>query len=175
MNAIQLAQLTETKPEFLYRFLRWLSTLGILSENEEHLFSVTELGLCLKPGTENCVKSIAVFPMEPSPMPLSQLDYCLRTGEPAFDHLHGMSYFEYLHNNPDSRALFDEGMDQYAKVANTSMLVTGYDYTGFNHIIDLGGGNGKFLIEILKQTPNAKGTVLEIESAIETAKKAIAE
>ncbi|RWS24792.1 hypothetical protein B4U80_13170 [Leptotrombidium deliense] len=145
------------------------------SKNKRIIAKVTELGLTLKPGTENCVKNFAIIHLEPSPIPLSKLEHTLRTGEPAFDHIYGMSFFEYLNQNRKLREIFDDTMDEYAKLANTSMLVSGYDYTVFNHIVDVGGGNGKFLIEILEQTPNAKGTVLEIQSVIEATKKAIEE
>jgi hypothetical protein len=46
-----------------------------------------------------------------------------------------------------------------------------YDFSQFNTIIDIGGGQGMFLSTILKNNPNVYGILFDLPHAIESAKK----
>ena len=46
-----------------------------------------------------------------------------------------------------------------------------YDFSQFNTIIDIGGGQGIFLSSILKNNPNLYGVLFDLPHAIESAKK----
>ncbi|RWS21187.1 hypothetical protein B4U80_11911 [Leptotrombidium deliense] len=111
--------------------------------------------------------------MEYSERVISKLDHTLRTGEVAFDNYYGISYFDFLRKNEKVGKIFDKSMSEMAIACHYDLLVTEYDYSPFNHIVDIGGGNGHFLISILEKTPNAKGTLFDVESCIEAARMKI--
>ncbi|RWS19189.1 hypothetical protein B4U80_14489, partial [Leptotrombidium deliense] len=90
MNANELSTLTNTKPELLYRFLRALSSFGVLKENSDEVFTVTELGKTLDSSSENSVRNTVLMEMEYSERVISNLDHTLRTGEVAFDNYYGI-------------------------------------------------------------------------------------
>ncbi|RWR99359.1 SAM-dependent methyltransferase-like protein, partial [Dinothrombium tinctorium] len=77
----------------------------------------------------------------------------LKTGEIAFNHKFGKSYYEFL--NDDS--VYDnvdlmKFMQDYTKIIQ-GKVSSHYDFSKFKHIVDVGGNNGSFLIEILHNTP----------------------
>ncbi|RWS26922.1 methyltransferase-like protein [Leptotrombidium deliense] len=174
MNAEQLAVLTNTKPELLYRFLRALVSIRILDENENKMFSVTELGLMFKSGHENSVKNFMLMVNELIPQTLATLDNTLQKGEHPFEHVYGMSYFDYISKNAYHRNVFDDAMQEYAKVCRYDLLPEKYNYGNFKHIVDVGGGLGDFLISILQKYENVTGTVFDVKDCIEKANIEIA-
>jgi hypothetical protein len=46
-----------------------------------------------------------------------------------------------------------------------------YDFSQFNTVVDIGGGQGTFLSTILKNNPNLHGILFDLPHAIESAKK----
>ncbi|RWS21163.1 hypothetical protein B4U80_11917, partial [Leptotrombidium deliense] len=168
MDAKQLSVITKTKPDFLYRFLRSLCSLRILQENEKRIFSVTELGSTLKSDTNNSLNNyLQLMEDESIQKSLLHLDHSIRTGQPSFEHLYGTKYYEFIRKNADKGRVFDSAMQEFE---NIKSVTAEYDYTEFKHIIDIGGGNGHFLISILERTPNATGMVFELEAGVKNAK-----
>ncbi|RWS06194.1 methyltransferase-like protein, partial [Dinothrombium tinctorium] len=46
--------------------------------------------------------------------------------------------------------------------ARKARVIDKYDFSKFKHIVDVGGGNGAFLIEIMQNTPDhVHGTVFD--------------
>ncbi|RWS07828.1 hypothetical protein B4U79_16106 [Dinothrombium tinctorium] len=58
--------------------------------------------------------------------------------------------------------------------SNNSSIVSTYDFARFKHIVDIGGGDGSFLVEILKCVPNARGTLFDAAPVVERAEAVIA-
>jgi O-methyltransferase domain len=55
--------------------------------------------------------------------------------------------------------------------SHASLISSMYDFSQFNTIIDIGGGQGTFLSSILKKNPNLHGILFDLPHAIESAKK----
>ena len=54
---------------------------------------------------------------------------------------------------------------------HASLISSMYDFSQFNTIIDIGGGQGKFLSHILKDNPNVQGILFDLPRAIQSAKE----
>ncbi|RWS20548.1 O-methyltransferase-like protein, partial [Leptotrombidium deliense] len=173
MDAKQLALVTNTQPNLLHRFLRSLCSLNILEENKNGQFCVTKLGSTLKSGTPNCIKNNLKLYVDQNPQPMMFLDHTLRTGETAFDSIFKMPYFEYISKNEEIAKVFADAMAEQAISFKSNVFLSEYDYSVFNHIIDVGGGKGHSLLSILHKTPNVRGTVFELEACIEKANEEI--
>jgi len=91
----------------------------------------------------------------------------LRTGRNAFELAHdGKSLFEFLKENPYQASLFHAAMAMHTRLS----LPLREDYNWgkeCNRIIDIGGGNGQFLIDIISLHSNLKGTVFDLEHVVE--------
>jgi ubiquinone/menaquinone biosynthesis C-methylase UbiE len=86
------------------------------------------------------------------------------TGEPAFDHEFGVPAFAYLEDHPAAADVYHHGMAQNRGEA-TAATATAYDFATFDTIVDVGGGNGSLLLEILKTFPGPRGVVFDLEHA----------
>jgi hypothetical protein len=87
------------------------------------------------------------------------------TGEPAFEREQGRGFFDYLNDHPECGRRFDRGMANFAAAENPG-IAAAYDYSRFGHIVDVGGGQGGFLAEILKLHPTVRATLFDLPQVI---------
>jgi hypothetical protein len=84
----------------------------------------------------------------------------VKTGETAFRHVHGVGFFDYLSAHPEAQERFDRGMANGADAENP-IVASAYDFDRFDRIVDVGGGRGGLLAEILKLYPSPKGVLFD--------------
>ncbi|MEW5975059.1 MAG: methyltransferase [Acidobacteriota bacterium] len=96
---------------------------------------------------------------------MGALRHSIMTGEPAFQRQHGMGFFDYLRDHPACGQWFDRGMANFATAENP-VIAGAYDYARFGHIVDVGGGQGGLLGEILKRHPNVRGTLFDLPEVV---------
>ena len=75
----------------------------------------------------------------------AHMEYSLRTGLGAFEHVHGRSLWQYLSEHPAAAAWFDRSMADMSRL-ETVALLDAYDWAQFRTIVDVGGGMGVMLI-----------------------------
>jgi hypothetical protein len=80
----------------------------------------------------------------------------VRSGEPAFSRVFGQQFFEYLANHPADAAIFNTVMTQ-GIAWTTPALLAAYDFSRFKQLVDVGGGQGALLRDILIATPGLEG------------------
>src|SRR4029453_13931293 len=67
------------------------------------------------------------------------LMHSVATGEPAFEHAHGVPFFEYMKAHAAVACSFNTVMtDQNAVAAQA--VVEAYDFSGLGTLVDVGGG-----------------------------------
>jgi SAM-dependent methyltransferase len=105
----------------------------------------------------------------------AEFEHTLFTGETAFVHHFGKSYFEWLAANPDANARFDRQMERRtaALLSLATPLIEHLPETGL--LVDVGGGNGYFLASILRSRPALSGILLDQPQVIAAAAKVFAE
>jgi hypothetical protein len=91
---------------------------------------------------------------------LGHLLHSVRTGAPAFDHVYGMPLFEHYGRNLEANLRFDRGMTSIT-IAENPAVVSCYDFGQFRQIVDVGGGRGGFLAEVLKTYPSVRGVLYD--------------
>jgi methyltransferase family protein len=86
----------------LARLLQALVAFGILKREGEERFGLTPTGEFLRSDVAGSLRSTVRFLVGRwAWRAFEQLDHRVRTGEPAFDHVWGMSNFEYWARNPN--------------------------------------------------------------------------
>src|SRR5262245_38720643 len=88
--------------------------------------------------------------------------HSIRTGETAFARVHGIERFEYMKVDAEFAATFNRAMTE-GSVRLASEIVTAYDFSGFATIVDVGGGQGWLLSEILRTAPAARGVLVVLQ------------
>jgi hypothetical protein len=97
------------------------------------------------------------------------LDYSLRTGRPALDHVFGKPVFEYLAGDPAAAAHYDGGMTGL-NVTLLPAILRAYDFGAFDTIVDVAGGHGSLLAAVLEAAPHASGVLIDLPHVTEVAR-----
>jgi tRNA A58 N-methylase Trm61 len=96
------------------------------------------------------------------------MEHSIRTGQSAFVHVHGVEFFQYLKANPDVQKRFDQGMASISD-ADDAAIAAAYEFGRFRRIVDVGGGKGGLLVQILRHVPAATGILFEQPQVLERA------
>src|SRR5205823_657337 len=93
------------------------------------------------------------------------LDYSIKTGKPAVDHLYGKAAFELFESSPELGALFNEAMTALSTM-DSPAVVDAYSFDGIGSVCDVAGGHGLLLAKILEKMPTMRGTLYERDSVL---------
>jgi len=91
---------------------------------------------------------------------VGNLLHSVMTGEPAFDEVAGSRVWEYLAGHPDDGERFARGMANISALEN-EVIVGAYDFSPFRVVIDVGGGRGGFIADILRANPGLRGVLYD--------------
>ena len=169
-----LARATGTHADSLYRLLRMLAGEGVFAEDEEGRFGLTPSAELLRSDSPSHIRDFARMLAGDQGKAWNELMHSIRTGEPAFDHVFGMPLFDYLKEHPDKARIFDGAMIG-AHGPETQPMIEGYDFSGFDTVVDIGGASGAVLLEILRACPGVTGVVFDLPQIAEQAAAKIAE
>ncbi|WP_414552053.1 methyltransferase [Anabaena sp. CCY 0017] len=171
-SAEELAKSTEVDAESLYRLMRALCSIAIFTELENRRFQLTPMAEYLRSDVPDSLQAMAImFGSEDWHwQPWGNILYSIKTGKPAFDDVFGTSLFPYLAQKPEAAAIFDTCMTSFSSTY-INPVVSSYDFSSINTLIDVGGGHGTLLASILKNYPKVKGIVYDQEQVIEGAKQ----
>lgn len=165
-TADELAAITATSSSHLRRVLRALAGCGLFVQSQSGRFGLTATGALLCTSHESSLRD-AVLMMTSDPFleaGIHLLD-ALRSGGNAFEVLRGLSFFEYLCQTPTAAQIFHAGMANFATTENAPIAAT-YDFSPFSRVIDVGGGYGGFLRQILVRHPHLHGVLYDTPDVV---------
>ncbi len=146
----------------LLRLLRYLTSLGLLAEDDQERFAATPLGEFLRADHPQSMRPWAMMFGSPSFWrSWGDLYETVVTGQPAFDRVFGEPHFDHLSHNPADAATFNAAMTSGTGRALAAILAA-YDFSAFHKIVDVAGGQGAMLRGILERAPNATGVLYEM-------------
>ncbi|WP_042418153.1 methyltransferase [Streptacidiphilus anmyonensis] len=169
-SAEELAAAVGVEPRALTRLLRALSCYGIFTEDEEGRFGHTEMSRLLREDTPNSMRYIALWCTEPwTWQAWPCLDDAVRSGRSVFKDLYGKEFFEYLHDEAsDSARVFNLAMTHSSR-QSAQDFARATDLSGASTVVDIGGGQGHVLAELLEKYPRLEGTLLELPGVVRNA------
>jgi hypothetical protein len=171
----ELAQATTSHAPTLFRLLRFLAGVGLFDEVAPRRFALTPLGAGLRTEVAGSISATALHLLDGSQwLAWSQLLHGVQTGETAFEHVHGMGVFDYLGQHPDTAAIFQQAMT--SNTARSSVTLTrGYDWSGIERLVDVGGGQGLLLATVLQAYPTLQGVLFDRPAVVAKATATLAE
>ena len=168
----ELASLTGTEERPLYRLLRANASVGVFTELEDGRFAQTPLSDPLRSNAKPCVRNMAMMLTDDWHIRAwEQLPWCVETGKPASYKLYGMGMFDWMGQHPEKTGNFNNAMTDLSQ-GDAAAVVQCYDFSRFEHIVDVAGGHGTLLAAILDRAPQARGTLFDMPHVIAGAKKA---
>jgi hypothetical protein len=156
----RLAAATGADAQALVRLMRFLVIRDVFQEPEPGHYALTSVSQRLRTGTP--LQAWLDLEGAGARMELSYTDllYSVRTGTAAWEHFYGKPMWEDLAGQPELDASFNQLMAQHCTWLAPS-LVDGYDWSTVEHLVDLGGGDGTLLTEILRAQTQLRGTLVE--------------
>jgi len=99
----------------------------------------------------------------------------VRTGAPAYANLFGRSFWEDLDVHPELAADFDALMGPEGHGTPDPGVLLDDDWAGVRTVVDVGGGSGAMLAEILRAHPAMHGTLVDLPKTVARAAAVFAE
>ena len=155
----------------LDRLLRTTASTGLLRTVGPGTYELTEAGQALLDGAE--LGRIKWHTDPETWNSVGELTETVRTGRAPFLDRHGSTY-NYLSTRPATSAVFDALMASLyggiaARVAGTDV------FPEAGTVVDIGGGNGASLAEILHARPGLRGVLVELKRTVDVAREYLTE
>jgi hypothetical protein len=171
----ELAAACEADAGALYRVLRALASLGLMSEVEPRRFGLTPLGEYLRSDTPGSMRAFAR--MMGSDWHWRTFEGTLssvRTGQPAMERMIGQPLYRFLSENPQQGQLFDQAMTGFSSVENEAIRQA-WDFGTSGALVDVGGGRGHLLAVLLSANSGMRGILFDRPTVTEGAQDVIRE
>ena len=162
----EIAAATGAHPRSMYRLLHALASTGVLEEEADACFSLTDIGECPRSDSPH---SRAAWARQTDRAYVwnswGALRHSVMTGEDAFRHLHGAGVWDWRAERPEEAEIFDASMTEMSRgVADA--IGEAVDFSGFECIVDVGGGRGVLLAGILKRNPGSRGILYDLPHVV---------
>ena len=169
-TSAELAELTDTDPDALYRVLRATASLGVLAELPGQTFANTPLSDTLREDWPRSTRAMTLWMLDPAHWVVyGELMYSVKTGKTAWDKVHGEPCFDSLFGSMKGLGdVFNQAMTSYS-FQTIPAVIAAYDFSRFGTIADIAGGYGHLLGAILKQYPAAKGVLFDLPVVLDGA------
>jgi O-methyltransferase domain/Dimerisation domain len=163
----EIAAETGTHAPSMRRLMRTLASGGIFTETGVGRYALTAMGDTLRSDVPGSVRAAVVWVGEPMHYATcGDLTATVKTGSPAFDRLYGRPYFDALAGDTEAGRVWDEGMACFSSMENTP-IASAYDFPHDATIVDIGGGQGGFLVEVLRTDPSLRGVLFDLAEVVE--------
>ncbi|KAG4159556.1 hypothetical protein ERO13_D02G181300v2 [Gossypium hirsutum] len=150
---------------------RKIFTIHPPSDGGDPLYDLTHSSRWLLYDSEQTLVPMVLMENHPWQMaPWHYFSQCVKEGGVAFKKAHGCETWDLASRNPDFNKLFNDGLACTSKFI-TSAILSGYKQ-GFNSIgslVDVGGGTGGLISEIVKVYPHIKGVNFDLPHVVSTA------
>ena len=172
-NADDLAAASGAHAPSLFRVLRALAAVDVLTQSEDNRFGNTPMSETLCEGPAS-LRWFAMTELGEEHYPAwGELMHSVRTGEIAFDKAFGEPVWEFFGKNPENARIFNNAMSGMTAQAEAA-LHAAYKFEGINTIMDVGGGHGGFITSILERNPAMRGILFDSPQVIEGARPKLA-
>jgi hypothetical protein len=167
-----LSVATSTHERSLYRVMRSLSSVGAFSEVEPKKFANTPMTETLRSDHPCSTREMTIWMNEEEHWRVyGHMMHSVKTGKPAWDHVHGEPVFPYLfETNKDLGDIFNRAMTSFSH-QSIGPVMAAYDFSKAETIADIGGGYGHLLSAVLAANPEAKGILFDLPAVLAGAPK----
>lgn len=166
MRLAELASKVGAEADALRRALRALISKGIFAQGDDGRYELTPRADVLRSDAPVSLAGLARLVGAPQEREhWSLLTQTLRTGTSPVQVLRGKRFFDYLRDEPEFNAIFNEAMTGLSAYAD-GPLVEAYDFTRYPTIVDVAGGHGRLLAAILASATGTHGVLFDLPDVV---------
>ncbi|MBA2280565.1 MAG: acetylserotonin O-methyltransferase [Actinomycetota bacterium] len=166
----ELAAATGTHEGSLFRLLRALAAVGVLQDGGDGSFSLTPMGQLLRSDVDGSMCEYAAFVGGDWQRALGALLGAVRTGSTGFEAAFGKPFYEHLATEPEAEARWNRYLDQTTQsLLLDDNVLDQVPVAAGETVVDVGGGRGQILAELLRLNPGVKGVLTDLPFAVEGA------
>lgn len=138
------------------------------SEGGETLYGLTHNSKWLLRNSELTLTPMVLMENNPRQQaPWHYLSQCIKEGGIAFKKANGCEIWDFASQNPEFSKIFNEALACTAKIVMRSFLSQYKDgFNGIETLVDVGGGTGGNLAEIIKTYPHIKGINFDLPHVV---------
>ncbi|MFR9751583.1 methyltransferase [Nocardia sp. 004] len=171
----ELAAAVDADADALQRLLRLLISYGIFTKQRDGRYALTPMAEALRRDSPISLRDFALFiGSSVHRNRWSHLVDAVRTGEPVGERLDGVPFFEYMRRDPEFGDLFDHAMTSVGTMEMEPLLAA-YDFGRYETLVDVGGGKGSMIIEILRRAPGSRGILFDLPDVVAAVPDRLAE
>ncbi len=166
-----LAEAAGANEDALYRLMRALAVEGFFEAREGRVFENNEGSEGLTTDHPRSVRWFAAAMCDHAHwQPWGRAYDAVVKGKSQTQHVLGASPWEYLSGSPEEAGRFGLAMSNMSKQAIHG-ITAHCEFSGFDHIVDVGGNRGTLLLDILANNPKPRGTIFDLPPVIEVARR----
>jgi len=164
-----LAQKTGTNADALYRVMRLLVSAGVFAESSGRILSLTPMSELLRSDVPGSVREYVLWVSNSFHFQVwPEIAHSIKTGEAAVEKVTGKQCFDAIFGVPDIAYDFNAAMTCFSRLFAAALLEA-YDFSGISTLMDVAGGHGAILCEVLTRYPQMKGILFEVPNVIQEA------
>lgn len=165
----QIAANTGCHAPSLHRLLRALVTLGVCAQDERGHCTLTSSGEFLREDHPHSVRAWALLVGGPILQRWGELDLSVRSGISHRRRHGGGDAFDDLALSPAAAAQFYRAMVEMTR-GIAGLVARAIDPAQVRHVVDVGGGSGELLAQVLAMHPSVHGVLLDLPQGLEGAR-----
>lgn len=172
----ELAQKCGADEASLFRLMRALASIGVFSESRPRVFVATPMSALLRDEIPGNLRAFARFQgADWHWRSWGDLLASVKSGRPAISHALGAAdCFEHLARDAEAARVFDAAMSGYALQVHAA-VVDAFAFDDASLIVDVGGGTGGLLAEILSREPSARAILFDLPQVVAAAPDLLAQ
>ncbi|MGA8116691.1 MAG: methyltransferase [Actinocatenispora sp.] len=174
-----LAEQSGCERDPLGRLLRYLCLIGLFTEDGPERYALTDVGRGLLSDHPAGLRRWLDLDSDARRIEarmegaMGHLLTAVRTGEPVYEKAYGCTFWDDLAADKELARSFDDSLAVHA--GDLAREVAGsYDWGSVGHVVDVGGGTGALLAELLGRHSGLRGTLLDMDSVVVNAPEVLA-
>jgi O-methyltransferase len=175
LTAGELAGRLGVDADALHRVLRWAAVDGLVRMDRRGRFRLTRLGRVLRSDAPATLRPWARYmSLASSREAWADLDTSVRTGQAAFERVHGSSVWDWFATHPEEERLFAAAMRSITEFDAPDIAAASL-WPDEGTVCDVAGGVGTLLAAILAARPGLRGVLVEAPGVLAEADKYLTE
>jgi len=159
-TAYEIANNLNLDGDAVFRLLRMLVSHGVFIQKDDK-FALNDLAELITIGHSQSMHGFLLHEDSTRWNSYAHMSYSIKTGKPTFNHLYGCGYFDFIARDKEKSEQFDRGMATFSDTEN-KQVSSHFDFTSFPVVVDVGGGVGGLIAQILDKNENIKGVLYEL-------------